>query len=63
MTLWLEVTQDDFELPLIVAHSAQELADKTGTNVNNIHKCVSRLKKGEIHRGRFVKVEISNDEH
>ena len=62
MTLWLEVSQDDLELPLIVAHSAQELADKTGTNVANVYKTVSRVQKGDIHRGRFVKVEIE-DEH
>ena len=63
MTLWLEVSQDDLELPLIVAHSAQELADKTGTNVDNVYKAVSRVKKGEVHRGRFVKVEIDDNEH
>ena len=51
MTLWLEVSQDDLELPLIVAHSAQELADKTGTNVDNVYKVVSRVKKGKYTEG------------
>lgn len=63
MTLWMEVTQDDLELPLIVAGSPQELADKVGTDVNNIYKSASRRRRGEAQKGRFVRVEIEEDEY
>ena len=61
MTLWMEVTQDDLELPLIVAGSPQELAELAGTNVYCVYKSVSRRKTGEAQKGRFVKVEIESE--
>ena len=55
-TVYMEVTQDSIELPLIVADTAKELADKTGVDVQAIYKSVSRVQLGQRKRGRFVKV-------
>ena len=56
ITVYMEVTQDSIELPLIVADTAKELADKTGVDVQAIYKSVSRVQLGQRKRGRFVKV-------
>ena len=58
MKLYLEVTADKYELPLIVADSVKELAAKCGSNPNTIHKYFNHVKNGKIKRPRFIKVEV-----
>lgn len=38
--LWLKVTADDYEFPLIIADSASELARKAGVTKNAIYTSV-----------------------
>ena len=57
MTLWMEITTDDLELPLVVAGSATELARKIGKTKNNIYSSVSKAKT-RGYRSRYVKVEV-----
>lgn len=58
MTLWMEVTTDDLELPLVVASSAEELARICKTNTNNIYSATSKMRRQKRKRSRFVKVEV-----
>lgn len=63
MTLWMEVTMDECELPVAVASSAEELARKIGKTTNNIYSAIYKAKvRG--YRSRYVKVEVEeeNDE-
>ena len=58
--LWLMVTKDKYELPLIVADSADELAKKAGVRTNTVHSCIVRAKK----KGRstiYKKVVLDDD--
>lgn len=57
-TLYMMVTDDELELPLVVADSAQELADIIGRNVNTIYSGISHEKHGRIKRSIYKKVEI-----
>lgn len=60
MTLWMEVTKDDLELPLVVASSAEELARKIGKTSRNIYSAIYKAKvRG--YRSRYVKVEVEDD--
>jgi hypothetical protein len=52
------VTDDELELPLVVADSAQELADIIGRNVNTIYSGISHEQHGRIKRSIYKKVEI-----
>ena len=63
MTLWMEVTTDDLELPLVVASSAEELARKIGKRRKNIYSAISKA-KARGYRSKYVKVEVEeeNDE-
>lgn len=45
--LYLKVTKDKYELPLIVTEGAQELADKEGVNVNTIYSSISHYERGD----------------
>jgi len=56
MKLYLLVTQDELELPLIVADSIKELAVKCGCTENAISVGISYKKNGG--KSRFVKVEV-----
>ena len=44
--LYMYVTRDDYELPLIVADSAEELAQMLGTTKNTVLSCISHKRKG-----------------
>lgn len=60
MTLWMEVTMDEYELPVAVASSAEELARKIGKTTNNIYSTIYKAKvRG--YRSRYVKVEVEDD--
>ena len=59
MKLYLLVTQDELELPLIVADSVKELAVKCGCTENAISVGISYKKNGG--KSRFEKVEIDDD--
>lgn len=58
MTVYMMVTDDELELPLVVADSAQELADIIGRNVNTIYSGISHEKHGRIKSSIYKKVEI-----
>lgn len=59
--LYMYVTDDKFELPLVVACSAQELADTLGFKYNTVVAGISRYKNGKRNtRYRVVDVEIED---
>lgn len=59
MKLYLLVTQDELELPLIVADSVKELAVKCGCTENAISIGINYRKNGR--KSRFVKVVVEDD--
>ena len=54
--LWLAVEIDEYELPLYVADSARELAEKFGTTKHNVECNVLRGDNGRISGRRFIRV-------
>ena len=62
MTVWLEVTQDKYELPVLVALSAGELARRAGVHKSTVSSSASRYNKGMRKRARFLKVEVEDDD-
>ena len=62
MMVYMLVSQDKYELPLIVALSAAELARKCGVNKYTIIGQILRYEQGKIHRSRYVRVEIDEEE-
>lgn len=61
MTLWLYVTNDKYELPLVVADSLPLLARKLGIKPNTIYTALNRG-KNLGYRCRYVKVVIDESE-
>lgn len=62
MTVYMKVTQDEYELPLAIASTVQELADICGTSANNIRSTMSRHKSGKFKKTKYVKVEVSEED-
>ncbi len=60
--VWMKVTQDEYELPIIVADSALALAQKCGTSVNNIHSSWSKYHTGRHSSSPYRKVRIDADD-
>lgn len=57
MRVYMEVTTDKYELPLVVADSVMELALKSGRTPNAIHRYFCHVRHGVIKKPRFIIVE------
>ena len=60
--LWLEVSDDEYELPVAVADSAEQLSRMTGRHPHAVLDMVSKHKRGLVKKCRFVKVRIDDDD-
>lgn len=60
--LYLQVTCDKYELPLVVAESQEELALICGVSRNTIASSLRRQRSGECRRSQFRAVEIDGTE-
>lgn len=60
MYVWMEISQDEYELPLAIAENAQELAKKCGASLSTVKSSASRAKHGKQDHGfcRFLQVEL-----
>lgn len=56
--IYLKVTKDKYELPLIVTEGARELAEKEGVSVNTIYSSISHYERGDQYSPyRRVRIE------
>ena len=63
MAIWLKVTMDEYELPLAVGYSAEDLAEQVGTTQQCVISSYSKYKRGKIKKSPYRKVEeITDDE-
>lgn len=62
MNIWMKVTRDKYQLPLILADSAVELARLCDTTPNSIVSTVSHYNKGRIDFPSYVCVRITDYE-
>ena len=60
MTIWLKVTNDQYELPEIVADSAEQLAQKLGITKNHIFSAMSHARK-KGYKCSYRKVVIEDE--
>lgn len=56
MTLYMKVTNDEYELPVAVADTGRELADMVGTTRGVIFSAISKGYK------TYQKVEVEDDD-
>lgn len=56
--IWMKVTADKYELPLVIADSAKELAEICGTTANSIVSAISHHKKGRTEYSTYVCVQV-----
>lgn len=58
MIVYMEVTKDEYELPVVIADDLAELSRRSRTTKGAIKSAISHLKSGKIKKSRFIKVEI-----
>ena len=58
---WLCVEVDEYELPLVVADSARELAEKCDTTKHNVETFVSKQSSGRTNGYKYLKVRREDD--
>lgn len=62
MTLFLKVTDDEFELPIAVAESITELAKVLKMKKSSLVTVFSKVRHGSKKYKQYKIVEVSNDE-
>ena len=62
MKLYLEVTPDEYELPLVVTDSPSKFAKICGVCPNTVSSSCSLHQKGIYKRTRFVSVEVDDED-
>lgn len=61
MKIWMTVTNDKYEFPVIIEESIEELAEKTGKATHTIRSAISHAKmRGG--RCQYHCVEVEDDE-
>lgn len=60
--IYMEVTTDKYELPVAWAKSASELARITRRSKSTIESTLSKIRSGQLHRARYICVELEDDE-
>lgn len=58
MTLYMKITTDKYQLPLIVAGDVGELASGCNVNKQYIWTYLNHVKNGKVKNPRFIKVEV-----
>ena len=56
--VWVYVTDDEYELPLLITDTVQEMAELTGYKPRSIMTSYSHWKRGDYKTCRFRKVRI-----
>lgn len=54
MYLWMEVTNDEYELPIAIADTAKELAEMRGVDRTTIAKSIKRKEE----KSRFKRIIV-----
>ena len=62
MVLWLKVTNDEYEFPIIVEDSIELLAKKCGIKAVSIRNNISKYNLGKIKYTSYKKVVIPDNE-
>ena len=60
--LWLKVTQDEYQLPLVVARSADELAKMCGVGKEVIFRWINRQKNNPEIKHKYIRVDYTDEE-
>lgn len=58
MKLYMAVTADKYELPLIVSDKVKDMAKYSGTSENNVYQGISHNFPGRKTKMKFIKVEV-----
>jgi hypothetical protein len=58
----MEVTQDQYQLPIAWGYSAEELSRKCGKTKGQIQSTISHWVSGKTKVPRFIRVDIEEDE-
>ena len=60
--LYMLVTDDEFELPVIVAPTVNELAERAGVSPRTIHVEVWKKNTGRAKKSRYIRVELEEED-
>lgn len=54
--IYMMVSDDKYEIPIYIADSAQELAEKVGVKKGTIYSSVLRWEKGQTKKTKYIRI-------
>lgn len=60
MRLYMAVTADEYELPLIVSDKVKDIAKYSGTSESNVYYGINYDYSGKRKKMKFVRVEVND---
>ena len=61
MNIWMAVTADKYELPLVVCDTARELAEKCGVSKETVKTAAYRGRNGKRSDRKYVRVIVEGN--
>lgn len=61
MKLYLYVSKDEYELPMVIADTPSELAQAIGVSISAVHNGLSRFRANKLSRGQYKVVEVEDE--
>ena len=62
MKVYMEITKDEYQLPVAVADTVKDLAKKIGTRANSISSALCKQRKGVRIKSRYIEVELDEED-
>lgn len=61
--VWMQVTEDRYSLPIVIADTSRELAEKCGVKHNTVRHNISLHESG-VYKGypKYIRVILEDDE-
>lgn len=61
--VWMQVTEDKYSLPIVIADTSEELARKCGVKLNTIHHYISLFASGKKHGfPKYIRVVLREED-
>ena len=60
MKIYMEITQDEYQLPLKVADSTKELAKMCGIKRKMLQNYIGKVAQGIIKNPRFIRIVVDD---
>ena len=60
--VWMLVSDDKYELPLAIADTAKELAERCNVSIHTVISNFTRYQRGEYKKSKYLCVKVEDED-